>query len=69
MSITGIPKRRGRPATGRDSMITARLPQDIVDALARACREMNAPRSAIIREAVTDYLRDRGYLPKKRLSD
>ena len=57
-------KRRGRPATGRDTHVSVRLPVEALDALERVAKAEASTRSEVIRVAVTDHLRRKGYLPK-----
>lgn len=40
------------------SQITARLPDDLVEALDAAARSLNRPRAAIIRQAIERFLED-----------
>jgi hypothetical protein len=52
-SISVTPKKkRGRPATGRDPHVTARLPQDLIDAIERWAEKGGASRSEAIRRLV-----------------
>ena len=47
------PKRRGRPATGRDPFVKVRMPPDIIQAIDRwAAKFQNLDRSAAIRALV-----------------
>jgi hypothetical protein len=64
MSIAAKPKKRGRPATGRDPMIGLRAPLEFTKALDRAsAREDDQPsRSEMIRRIVTEWLKAKGYL-------
>lgn len=62
-SISDKPKRkRGRPATGRDPMIGFRAGPDIVKGLETAARAESEPKSEIMRKAVAEWLRARGYM-------
>jgi hypothetical protein len=51
-SITVIPKRPGRPATGRDPLITARVPQALIDQIEVWAAKNDASRSEAIRRLV-----------------
>jgi Arc/MetJ-type ribon-helix-helix transcriptional regulator len=52
-SITVTPKKkRGRPATGRDPHVTARMPQSIIDQIERWALSNDASRSEAIRRLV-----------------
>lgn len=47
------PKRRpGRPATGKDPLVTVRLPKMMIEALDRAAAVTGSSRSELIRGAV-----------------
>src|SRR5688572_27427573 len=64
-SITGQPKKRGRPSTGgRDPHVGFRSPAEITAAIdAAASAEPDAPsRSEMIRRIVTDWLGTKGLL-------
>jgi hypothetical protein len=64
-SISDIPKKkRGRPATGKDPMLTFRAPPETIAALdAAASADAEAPsRSELVRRIVADWLRSHGYL-------
>jgi hypothetical protein len=61
-----IPKRMGRPATGRDPMITFRSPPEITAALQAATSDHpDQSRSELIRQIVAEWLRKRRYLTSK----
>jgi hypothetical protein len=52
-TIPGEPKRRGRPATGRDPSVKVRMPPDIIQAIERwAGKFHDLDRSAAIRALV-----------------
>jgi hypothetical protein len=51
-SIPVTPKRRGRPATGRDPHITARLPEEMIRDLDRLAHQKGVTRSEILRDLV-----------------
>jgi hypothetical protein len=54
------PKRRpGRPATGKDPLITMRLPQEMIDALDTVAKGEGASRSEIIRRLIEAGLKRR----------
>ena len=64
-SITVKPKKRGRPATGRDPLVGIRMPGDLTAAIDRYIDERPAPkpsRSAAIRELLADHLVGLGIL-------
>lgn len=63
MSNTATPKRRGRPATGRDPTFTVRLPDDLVASIDRFAEAEELSRSEVIRAAVADYLKRKRALP------
>jgi len=44
------------------NQVTARLPDDLVEALDAAARELKRPRAAIIRQAIERYIEDFGDL-------
>jgi Ribbon-helix-helix protein, copG family len=48
-SINVTPKKRGRPATGQDPFVTARVPQAMIDAIERWAAARNISRSEAIR--------------------
>jgi len=62
MSISVTPKKRGRPATGRDPLVTARLPKPLVDALNACAAAEEKTRSEVLREAASKHLKQKGYL-------
>ena len=51
-SIKEIPKKRGRPATGKDPLVTARLPQAMIDALDERATSANVTRSEVMRRLI-----------------
>ena len=55
-------KKRGRPATGQAPLVGFRAPADIVEAITKAGDAEGIVRSEVIRRAVTEWLRLRGYL-------
>src|SRR4051794_16229188 len=61
MSIAVTPKRRGRPATGKDPVVTVRLPEKLVALLNECAEAEKTPLSEIIRVAVAKHLRTMGY--------
>ena len=58
-SITVLPKKRGRPATGRDPLITARLPAALLEALDNWAEKNGVPRSELVRQFVEAGLASR----------
>jgi hypothetical protein len=48
-SIKVTPKRRGRPATGRDPFLTARVPQTVIDAIEDWAAASKISRSEAVR--------------------
>lgn len=52
MSITVTPKRRGRPATGRDPTITIRLPPEVVEKIEVWASARGMSRSEAIRAMI-----------------
>jgi Ribbon-helix-helix protein, copG family len=63
-SISDIPKKRGpgRPATGRDPMLTFRSPAELTAALDEAAKAEGLSRGKVIRRAVAEWLRAKGFL-------
>jgi hypothetical protein len=51
-SKKGIPKRRGRPATGKDPLISARVPVDVVASIEAWSAAKGVTRSEAIRRLV-----------------
>ena len=62
MSITVQPKKRGRPATGRDPHMALRLPQAALGYVTEAARIEGVSRSELVRRIVLDWLKAKGYL-------
>jgi len=64
-SIKVIPKKRGRPATGKDPLIGFRVPPNIAAAIEKfASEEEDRPaRSEAIRRILKDWLVAHRYLP------
>ncbi len=56
-SITVMPKKRGRPPTGRDPSIVVRFPLPIIEAVDEVAKDRDITRSDVIREAVEDAVR------------
>jgi metal-responsive CopG/Arc/MetJ family transcriptional regulator len=57
------PKKRGRPSTGgRDPVVALRLPVELVVATDRATKAEKTNRSVVIREALAEHLKAKGYL-------
>ncbi|MEQ8448248.1 MAG: ribbon-helix-helix domain-containing protein [Nitratireductor sp.] len=65
-SISVIPKKRGRPATGKDPLIAFRAPESLTRAVDEyaAAKMGGAPRSEAIRAILRDWLESNGYVPK-----
>lgn len=56
-SIKVIPKKRGRPATGKDPLVALRLPPELIKAIdAWSARNKAASRSAAIRTMIENTL-------------
>jgi hypothetical protein len=51
-SIKVIPKKRGRPATGKDPLITARFPPGLIDQVEAWAQHEQTSRSDAIRRLV-----------------
>jgi Ribbon-helix-helix protein, copG family len=49
-------RKRGRPASGRDPHITARLPEDMIRDLDRLAHERRATRSEVLRDLLRPAL-------------
>ena len=65
MSISVIPKKRGRPATGKDPLVGVRMSRDITEAIEAYIADQDPPppnRSEAIRAMLRDWLVTRGYL-------
>jgi predicted DNA-binding protein len=56
MSIEVTPKKRGRPATGKDPLITARLPRELIEAAAELAKAQGVSRSGVLRAALEAYV-------------
>jgi hypothetical protein len=62
-SISVAQKKRGRPATGQIPHVTARIPQEVLDALDSYVKQGKAAsRTEAIRQILTDNLKKRGFL-------
>ena len=61
-SISDNQKKRGRPATGIRPMVGFRADDEMTAALHAASAAERLPRAEIMRRAVADWLRERGYL-------
>lgn len=53
-------RRRGRPATGRDPLVSLRLPKEALEAVEGIAKDEGVARSEVIRRAVLDWLARRG---------
>jgi predicted DNA-binding protein len=51
-SIEVIPKKRGRPATGKDPLIAVRLPRKLINALDKWAASAGLTRSASVRQMI-----------------
>ena len=51
-SIKEIPKKRGRPATGKNPIVTVRLPQPMIDALDSRATSVRVTRSEVMRQLI-----------------
>lgn len=51
-SITVSPKKRGRPATGRDPLVGTRFPPDLLASIEAYAQKHDVPRSEAIRRLV-----------------
>lgn len=56
-SITAMPKKRGRPPTGRDPSIVVRFPPAIIEAVDEVAKARDITRSDVIRDAVEHAVR------------
>lgn len=51
-SIKALPKKRGRPATGKDPLVNARLPIEMITQLDERAKAEGIPRSELIRRLI-----------------
>jgi Ribbon-helix-helix protein, copG family len=58
-SIKEIPKKRGRPATGKDPLVTLRLPAPMIAALAERAEAAGVSRSQTMRQLIAAGLKRR----------
>ena len=49
-TLKGIPKKRGRPATGRDPTVCVRIPQELLDRADAQAAKAKTTRSRIVRK-------------------
>ena len=49
-------RKRGRPATGRDPLVSVRLPREALDAVEAIAAGEGAARSEVLRRAVVEWL-------------
>lgn len=65
-SISVTPKKRGRPATGKNPHVSVRMEPELIAAVDefRAATEAVVSQSEAIRTLVADALKEKGYLPK-----
>ena len=61
---SGPPKKRGRPATGRDPHLSVRVPQDLLDGVDAFASSSGLSKPEALRRILSDWLKERGYLPK-----
>jgi hypothetical protein len=66
-----IPKKRGRPATGKDPMLTFRCPPALTETIEHYANAINKPRSEAIRRLVEKGLaqEDNAATAHRRTSD
>ena len=57
--IKEIPKKRGRPATGKDPLVTLRLPAPMIAALAERAEAAGVSRSQTMRQLIEAGLKRR----------
>ena len=55
-AIAAVPKKRGRPATGRDPHITVRVPQEMINGLELWAGKNNVSRSEAVRDLIAEHL-------------
>ncbi|QAU44196.1 ribbon-helix-helix domain-containing protein [Bradyrhizobium guangzhouense] len=53
-------KRRGRPATGKDPLVSARLPQELVESVEAWATENGVSRSEAVRQLIEIGLKAKG---------
>lgn len=58
-SIKEIPKKRGRPATGKDPLVTLRLPEEMIAALDGRASDAGVSRSEAMRQLIEAGLKRR----------
>lgn len=51
------PKKRGRPATGKDPMVSIRLPADMIAAIDKAAKAEGVSRSEKVRGLIEESLK------------
>lgn len=56
MAIRVIPKKRGRPATGKDPLVSFRFPADLLAALDERAQAQGLSRSQLVRQMLLDAL-------------
>lgn len=59
-SIKVMPKKRGRPATGRDPQVIVRLPPSMIEAIDGRAAESSVTRSEAIRRLLERGLKAKG---------
>ena len=63
MASISVKRKRGRPATGTDPLVCARLPEDLIAAFNSFAQREELTRSEVIRVAVAEYLKRKRALP------
>lgn len=58
-AIDVIPKKRGRPATGRDPLVAIRLPEETVAKVDEIAQADGSSRSVVIRQAIEREIKRR----------
>jgi hypothetical protein len=61
-SIAVEPKKRGRPATGKDPIVAFRAPPELTAGIVAAAKAEGIGRAEAIRRAVREWLRAKGFL-------
>jgi hypothetical protein len=58
-STTPRQRPRGRPATGHDPVVTARLPEDLIKSLDKWAKDENMSRGEAVRWIIAEYFKKR----------
>lgn len=70
MSIKATPKKRGRPATGKDPTITLRLSVHVLKALEMWAASQGTTRSVLIRELINaEISRQTAMIERKNIDE